>query len=210
MRVFRKLLLTALLLLCGICLYSQSKRDANSGEILARLSYKESGTFKCCLKEPPADGKFKLFIPAIDQTNICIAVSETGDYRVAMILDGTPQRLEGKMPDDKLQQLKTLLSSSDFRSLSGDHGALLRQDAETFAAEISRSNAAGVARKQRVQWLNPDNNNPFPGSVLKVISWLKDFRPQGGKQLIYSEFSDVCPSRGFQLLQPSVATDSAH
>ena len=225
MRVFAKLLLAALLLLCAIFLFPQAKRDATSdevlarlsqakhdaksGEVLARLSYNESGTSKCCLKEPPADGKSNVFIPAIDPSNICIAVSESGDYRVAMTLDGRPERLQGKMPDDKLQQLKTLLSSPDFRSLSGNHGGLLRQKGETFAAEILQQNAAGVARKQRVQWLNPDDNNPFPESLLNIISWLKDFRPQGGKQLFYSEFSDVCPSRGFQLLQPSVATNSA-
>jgi hypothetical protein len=115
------------------------------------------------------------------------------------------QHLQGKMPDDKLEELKTLLSLPDFRSLSGDHGGLLRQKAETFASEIMEPNADGV---QHLQWLNPDDNNPFPEPVSKIILWLKDFKPQGGKQFVYSEFSNVCPSRGFRLLQPSQATNS--
>jgi hypothetical protein len=155
-------------------------------------------------KEPPTDEQLKQFISAIQAPDICIAVAEGGDYRVVM----NSQHLQGKMPDDKLQQLKTLLSSPDFRSLSGDHGGLLRQKAETFAAEIMQPNTAGVVRTQHLQWLNPDDNNPFPAPVSKVVSWLKDFKPQGGKQFVYSEFSDVCPSRGFQLLQPSEATNS--
>jgi hypothetical protein len=206
MRVLTKLLVTALLQVCAASLFSQTKHDANPDETFARLSYNESGSFKCCLKEPPADGKPKVFIPAIDPADICIAVSVTGNYRVTMILDGRPQHLQGTMPDDKLRQLKTLLSSHDFRGLSGDHGGLLRQNAETFAAEVvMQSDATGVLRTQRLQWLNPDDNNPFPQSVSKIISWLKDFEPKGGKEFVYSEFSDVCPSRGFRLLHPAVA-----
>lgn len=204
MRVLTKLLLMALSLLWAICLFSQSKRDANLDEVFARLSYHESGTVKslCCLKEPPTNDQLKQFISAMQPPDICIAVSEGGYYRVVM----NSQHLQGKMPNDKLQELKILLSSPDFRSLSGDHGGLLRQKAETFAAEIMQPSVAGVVRTQHLQWLNPDDNNPFPEPLSEVISWLKDFKPQGGKQFVYSEFSDVCPSRGFRLLQPSVAT----
>jgi hypothetical protein len=143
----------------AVCLFSQSKRDANSDEVFARLSYHESGTVTSFVwKEPPTDEQLKQFISAIQAPDICIAVAEGGDYRVVM----NSQHLQGKMPDDKLQQLKTLLSSPDFRSLSGDHGGLLRQKAETFAAEITQPNTAGVVRTQHLQWLNPDDNNPFP------------------------------------------------
>jgi hypothetical protein len=205
MRVPVNLLVNALLLVSTTSLFSQATWDPKP-EVLARLSYNETGQSKCCLEESPADGKPKVFMPAIDPPDICIAVSGAGDYRVAMILNGRSQHLQGKMPEEKLQQLKDLLSSPDFRDLSGDHGGLLRQKAETFAAEVRQSDAAGVVRTQRLQWLNPDDNNPFPQSVFRVISWLKNFKPKGGKQFVYSEFSDVCPSRGFQLLQPALAT----
>jgi hypothetical protein len=203
-RVLAKLLVAALFLVCAASLFSQSRLRTET-EVFARLSYNESGAFKCCLKEPPADGKPKVFIPAIDPADICIAVSERGDYRVVMILDAKFQYLQGQMSADKLQQFKSLLSSSDFRGMSGDHGGLLRQKAETFAAEVLQPDVAGTVRTQRLHWLNPDGGNPFPQSVSNVIAWLKDFKPTGGKQFVYSEFSDVCPSRGFQLLQPVVA-----
>jgi hypothetical protein len=60
-----------------------------------------------------------------------------------MILDAKFQYLQGQMSADKLQQFKSLLSSPDFRGMSGDHGGLLRQKAEAFAAEVVQPDMAG-------------------------------------------------------------------
>jgi hypothetical protein len=212
MRVLPKLLIAGFSLLCATGLFAQMKFDPpHSDDVLARLSYNETGPFKCCLKEPPPsnDGSLGAFSPEVDPAHICIAVSQDGEYRVVLALDGKIQHLQGKMPNEQFQQLKTLLSTPDFRALSGDHGGLLRRRAETFGAEIAQPETAGTVSKQKLQWLNPDGYNPFPPSVSNVIDWLKNFKPTGGKKFVYSEFSDVCPSRGFRLLQPAVAANGA-
>jgi len=127
---------------------------------------------------------------------------------------GEMQRLQGKMPKEQFEQLKTLLGSAEFRALSGNHGGLIRQDAESFAAEIPstpRKHADGFDVRsadlpaQRVQWLNGDGESPFPEPMAKVVDWLKHFEPTDGKAFVYAEYPDVCPSGGLRLLQPSMA-----
>lgn len=134
---------------------------------------------------------------------LCISVSREGDYRISRLMtDGETQRLRGKILDEQFQQLKKLLATSEFRALSGGHGGLVRQGAESFGAEISRKK-----RVQWMQWLNADGENPFPDSVANVINWLEGFEPKNGESFKYAEFPDVCPSRGLSLLQPSVAAN---
>jgi hypothetical protein len=90
---------------------------------------------------------------------------------------------------------------------------LIRQDAESFAAEIpgaARDHADGTRQwierdAWRLQWLNADGESPFPVSVAKVVDWLQQFQPKDGKSFLYAEFPDVCPSSGLRLLQPTVA-----
>jgi hypothetical protein len=113
------------------------------------------------------------------------------------------------MSIEQFDRLRTLLSSPDFRVLSGDHGGLLRQHAERFGAEVVDRDASGTVRTQRLEWLNPDGENPFPASVLKVVRWLKDFKPTNAQKFVYSEFPDVCPSGGLRLLQPNIASSHA-
>jgi len=56
-----------------------------------------------------------------------------GKYRIVRSMeDGQGVRLHGKMAKEQIEQLTKLLGSADFRALSGDHGGLIRQDAETF------------------------------------------------------------------------------
>ena len=134
--------------------------------------------------------------------HICVAVSRDGDYRVVRLLNsGQTQRLRGKIQERQFQQLKKLTSDSDFRVLSGSHGGIIRQASESFGAEIVREDST-----QRLQWLNADGENPFPGSVARVVNWLKRFEPKHGEAFENAEFPDVCPSGGLRLLQPSVAS----
>lgn len=124
------------------------------------------------------------------------------------------ERLHGKMPKEELDQLSKLLEAADFRKLSGYHGGLVRQEAETFAAEIPAADRSHADQKWpqpeawRLQWLNGDRQNPFPPSVLKVVDWLEDFQPKDGKNFEYSDYPDVCPGGGLRFLQPSVADNS--
>ena len=163
----------------------------HDSDVLARLSYDSS--------------------PNVQGEHICFAVSRDGDYRLVRLVnvvnDLLPVRLQGKMTKEQLEQLKALLGSSEFRSQTGNHGGLIREEAESFGAEIP---APGRRREdgngaQRLQWLNADGERPFPSSVAKVVKWLKQFDPKGGKSFEYAEFPEVCPSGGLRLLQPSVA-----
>jgi hypothetical protein len=117
------------------------------------------------------------------------------------------QHLQGTMSAEQLQQLQSLLESSDFRTLSGKHGALIRESAETFAAEIPKAGEEVVDGTFLVEWLNADGESPFPASVTKVVDWLNHFKPSDAKPLARSEFQDVCPSAGMRFLQPSVAAN---
>ena len=93
---------------------------------------------------------------------------------------------------------------------------MIRQDAEVFAAEIPgpvRDHVDGARQWMghdvwRLQWLNADDESPFPGSVAKVVDWLRHFEPKNGKSFVYAEFPDVCPNRGLRLVQPAVAENS--
>ncbi|HTS34940.1 MAG TPA: hypothetical protein VMH04_04650 [Candidatus Solibacter sp.] len=203
MYVRREMLLAgALPLFVVAASIAQERYHTPDPNLMARLSYDSSGVVR--------QG---------DVRHLCIAISRDGQYRIARSTGhGQTQRLQGKMPKEELQQLSDLLAAPEFRKLSGDHGGLIHQEAETFAAEIppgERSNADGTRRWieseiWRLQWMNGDNENPFPISVSKVVSWLQQFRPRDGIPFDYVEYPDVCPSGGLRLLQPAVAENSRH
>ena len=193
-----KTIFTISSLLISLGMWAQESDHANDSEMLARLSYANSTV-----------------VQSGGVQHVCVAVTRDGDYRMVRSGDyGQAVRLRGKMPKEQFQQLTKLLEEAEFRALSGYHGGLIREDAESFSAEIPgpmRAHADGTPRLWmerdvwRLQWLNADGENPFPGSVAKVVDWLQRFQPTGGKAFLYAEFPDVCPAGGFRLLQPAVA-----
>ncbi|SPE34303.1 exported hypothetical protein [Acidobacteriia bacterium SbA2] len=192
-----KTLLTVSLLLISFGLSAQ-QTDHYDSALLARLSYERSAV-----------------VHGEGVQHVCVAVARDGGYRIVRSMDdGQTTRLRGKMPKERLQQLTKLLASPEFRAVSGEHSGLIRQDAESFAAEIipgsTRDHADGARQwlerdVWRLQWLNADGESPFPVPVAKVVDWLQQFQPVGGKTFSYAEFPDVCPSSGLRLLQPTVA-----
>ena len=104
------------------------------------------------------------------------------------------------MPQEQLQQLKSLLASDAFKGLSGNHGGLIRQESESFGAEVVRHDND---RTQRLHWLNADGENPFPNPVTKVVDWLKRFDPKDGK-------AERLESHRFQAQFPAKTIRSAH
>lgn len=141
--------------------------------------------------------------------HICVAVSRDGEYRIERTLvpmsgltsgDG-PERLQGKLTREQLDQLKALLDSDQFRAASSNHGGLIRQESESFGAEIQRAEDGA----QRLRWLNADGENPFPVSVAKVVDWLKHFDAKNATPFTYAEYPDVCPPGGLRRIQPSMA-----
>jgi len=195
-----KTLLTVSFALISLGMWAQESDHVNDSDLLARLSYVPSA----------------VVVQSGGVRHVCVAVTRGGDYRIVRTTElGQTLRLRGKMPHEQFQQLTELLGRAEFRALSGYHGGLIRQDAETFGAEIPgpmREHADGTRNwierdVWRLQWLNADGESPFPGSVAKVVDWLQNFQPAGGKAFLYAEFPDVCPTGGFRLLQPAVAVN---
>ena len=195
--------LTAAILLVASCSIAQELHPPDPN-LMARLSYDHFGA----VRQPVGNVR-----------HICIAVSRDGDYRIVRSLtDGQTQRLHGEMPKEEFSQLAKLLGASEFRNLSRDHGGLILQDSERFAAEIplgDRGREDGAPGEWpeheaawRLQWLNADGESPFPASVSNLVDWLQGFQPKDAKSFEYAEYPDVCPAGGLRLLQPSVAENS--
>jgi hypothetical protein len=163
---------------------AQETYHQQDADIFARLSYDTSAI----LSDDAA-------------RHICVAVSRDGEYRIERRLFTGTERLQGKLTKEQLEQLKTLLGSEKLRAVSSNHGGLIRQDSENFAAEIQR----GEDGAQRLRWLNADDESPFPASVAKVVDWLKSFEPKDAKAFEYAEYPDVCPAIGLRRIQPSMA-----
>src|SRR5205823_6621674 len=108
MRFFIESLLMTALLLMSVGLSAQEVFHSHDPDLFARLSYDSS----------PAVQKDEV-------RHLCVAISLNGDYRLVRSL--TPertQRLHGKMSEQQFEQLKALLSSSDFRDIVGSRGGL--------------------------------------------------------------------------------------
>jgi len=194
MRGYTRSLLRLTLLAVSLPLWAQERHHPDL-DLSARFSYERS---------------------AANQTEgvqrVCLAVSDSGDYRVVQDFGAPshePMRLHGKLSDDEFKDFKALALSADLRTLPKDHGGLIRQESQSFVAQIPLG-WQGNESALRLRWLNADGESPFPAPAAKVIKWLKDFEPKGGKRFEYAEFPDVCPSGGLQLLQPSVAANQDH
>jgi hypothetical protein len=195
MRLCPKTLLIAAILLAVSASIAQEPYHGADPELVARLSY-HAGV-----------------VPWGNVRHVCVAVSRDGDYRIVRDDGQMIRRLHGKMPKEEFRRLTTLLGATDFRNLAGDHSGLIRQDAESFAAEILsdyRWHADGTRKwfardDWQTRWVNADGESPFPASVSKLVDWLQSFQPKDGKSFEYAEYPDVCPVGGFRLLQPSVA-----
>ena len=200
MNTHGRTLLTVSFLLISFGMWAQETDHSNDSDTLARLSYESSA----------------VVVHGDGVRHVCVAVSRDGEYRIVRSMnDGQTLRLHGKMSKEQLQQLTKMLGSAEFRAVSGNHGGLIRQDSESFGAEIPGpvlEHADGTRKwlepdVWRLQWLNADGESPFPGSVRKVVDWLQRFQPADGKSFLYAEFPDVCPTSGLRLVQPPVATN---
>ena len=95
------------------------------------------------------------------------------------------------MPQER-GQIEALLNSPSFRALTSQGGAVVvRSGSESFMAEVSRED--GV---QRLLWMNPDREDPFPQAAAQVVDWLQRFEPKHGERFVDAEFPEVCPQLG--------------
>jgi len=192
-----------ILFLATAASWAQEHYHPSDVQLLARLSYERS----------PFDSGIQ---------QMCIAVSQDGDYRMLSLTETSHGWLEseGQMSKDQFEQLKRLLSPRAFRSLPESHGNIIRSEAENFMAELWRHEVAPVIQFQstvpsvppqtsvpyrRIHWLNADGESPFPEAIGKVIQWMKNFKTSGARHVESPDRADACPSVGFSLVQPSIA-----
>lgn len=199
---FASTILVAALLGMSAGLSAQAISPWHEPDILARLSYHAS-TAQICV-EITLDGAYRIERSVESVRRVRSRSAEQH------ILDG-PQRLEGKLSQKEFRELEALLGSHDFRSLGNNHPGLIRQDAENFAAEIpiSSREAATYDRTLHLQWLNADNESPFPATVEKIVSWIKNLHAKNAHSFTSGAFPDICPRGGITLIQPSIA-DNQH
>jgi hypothetical protein len=199
MRFLSRLLWIVSILSVPLLLRGQEVQMPARAEVIARLAYDTTSV-----------------IQRGDLRHLCLSIRRDGEYEIIRSTNEEPtQYLRGQMPKDRFQELKSLLSSKEFRSQSGTRGGLIRQDSESFRAEMpaplkTRADGSYVwpqAEAWRLEWLNADDAAPFPDSISKVVNWLQSFEPKDGKEFSYAEFPDVCPSLGFRLVQPIVAAN---
>ncbi len=156
---------------------------------------------------------------------ICASISQDGDYRILSLKDSLtdPTLLKRKMGQHELLRLKKTLAGLEKRPVLPKSAGIIRDHAERFAAEISRIEFpskfklldAPTAHPQtpdgsphRVQWLNPDNQNPFPAQIANLVDWMRAFQNANGELSNNSAFDNICPSVGLSYVQPSIATNS--
>jgi hypothetical protein len=158
--------------------FAQNNRTNNANStLLARLSYNSTW-----------------FVAADQKTSprICLAVFKDGRYRMLRkTTDGKIQRVQGVIVPEDLGQIDAMLKSPSFRALAGQRGGVVRSGSETFMAEVPRED--GV---QRVLWMNPDREDPFPEPAAEVVDWLQRFEPEHSEALVETEFSNICPQLG--------------
>ena len=188
MRLGPKALIAAAVLFLISALIAQEPYHFSDPTVIARLSYDNFGLV--------GPGK---------PLHVCLAVSRGRDYWIERRQENQTMRLHGSLSKDEFNSLDQLLSAPQFRALGGSHGGLIRQQVESFGAEIPLDHTSW-----RLRWLNGDGENPFPESVSKIVGWLRHFQPTNGQSFEHIDYPDVCPSGGLRQLSPSVADNSRH
>ncbi len=153
---------------------------------------------------------------------MCASITQDGDYRILSLKDSLtdPTLLKGKMGQDELLRLKKTLAALEKGPLLPKSADLIRDHAERFAAEISKIEfppkfklldaptsrpATPDGSPLRVQWLNPDNQNPFPAPIAKLVDWMRGFQNANGELRGKLAMDNICPSVGLSYVQPSIA-----
>jgi hypothetical protein len=207
MRSGAKMLSLLSCLVVSLCVWGKEPAKSNEADLLARLSYNSSAVVQ-------RDGV----------SQVCVAISRGGEYRMIRLTNNRPvERVHGTLSKEQFDKVSKLLESPKFRALSPNRSGLIRQDAESFAAELPVASMPQpdeptskerqlhiivpeeMPQARRIQWLNPDGEDPFPDSVEKIVTWMQTFQPKNGKEFEYAEFPDVCPSEGLRPVQPTMA-----
>lgn len=196
-------ILIAALLGVSASLPAQDVGPWPDSDVLARLSY-DASMARICV-EITLDGAYRM-----ERSGESVRSVQSPQSNDLELLDGS-QRLEGKLSQKEFRQLQSLIDSQDFRTLGNNHAGLIRQNAENFAAEIPIPSRKGPAddRTLKLQWLKADENSPFPATVEKLVSWMRNLEAKNAPSFASGEFPDVCPRGGITLIQPSMA-DNRH
>lgn len=190
---------------CGAL--AQSKKP-DSDTVLARVSYSVGG-------EEATDWQSQDYLPS------CFALYRSGYYQMSRTIrglipvPGEPGSLpvpsqpglfiyrnqassQGRLSRLQLAEFGRMLKNLDFKSKPG---GIVRRGSERFVAEVMRED-----QTIRYVWMNPDHENPFPSSAVRVIDWLQDFDDKDASPLALREASgrSICARASVNPVQPVI------
>jgi hypothetical protein len=162
------------------------------------------------LKEPGSDGlvarvSYGITSPGIDwrtqegYPQSCFALYRDGYYQVLRLTEHGNESLQGTLSHNQLLSFGSMLKNLDFESRGG---GIVRNGAQNFTAEIVRE-----GKTIHYEWMNPDNERPFPSSAVRIIEWLQQFKAEGASPLVLRELSEhpVCPAASDKPVRPLIA-----
>jgi hypothetical protein len=119
-------------------------------------------------------------------SRICFAVYQNGEFfrlsndgGITLVDPGTldgPRILNGKLSEEQLTRLTAILQKIRFRQ--PPTSGLVLNGADWFAAEIVQDHQTKLYK-----WVNADDQDPFPQSVLDLVTWLQNFKAENARLL---------------------------
>ena len=180
-------ILRATLMLLISCLAFAQSRTHGSDRLFARFSYGGGHI---------VDWRYEQGNP-----QICFALYRSGYYRVSRLTERGTETLQGTLREDQVTRFRKTLENLDFQS---SEGGVIREGAEMLEAEIVRK-----GKPMHYRWINPDDQRPFPDSVMNLVKWLRGFEPEGAFPFTERELSDqpsICPPASPNPLVPLFAS----
>lgn len=183
------LIATLILLASTNIAVTQSKeqlKEAGSDSLLARVSYD--------ITSPGIDWRTQGGYP-----QSCFALYRDGYYQVSRLTEHGTESVQGTLSQKQILSFGSMLKNLDFESRGG---GIVRNGAQNFIAEIVRE-----GKTIHYEWMNPDNERPFPSSAVRVIGWLQEFKAEGASPLMLRELRQhpICPPASLKPVQPVIA-----
>jgi hypothetical protein len=179
-----------LLLLAGfVTAQSSNKGQAfpRSLKPMARFSFRSTGAIASGNTNP--------------MRNICFSLDPDGTYLIARTTKWAGREVyQGKLTAEDMSRFTDMLKQVDFTNKPLGAGPVLR-GSESFVAEVTRNE-----KTIHANWFDPDEREPFPAAVTRIIDWLQNFNVENAARLKDSELSTsaICPGWG-EPLQPNSA-----
>ncbi|HLH06858.1 MAG TPA: hypothetical protein VKW78_06460 [Terriglobales bacterium] len=159
-----------------IAVFAQDKPNDKMPQPITRLSYSQDFAAQKLL-------------------TVCVAVYGDGTYQMFRKTINKIERVQGILPNEELSKLEAMLKEMD--AADGGIPGIVTQGSESFGAEILTNHNV-----EQYRWLDPDHRQPFPQSIVNVVTWLRNFMPKDATPIFGNE--PICPVSE-RPLRPAIA-----